>query len=147
MKDLNALDKLANESFLSWPEEIRDAMESWDYRQGYIRGWNDCEKARKQKVNKPVSDEVVKWFDQFWREYPKGIRGKSGKQPAFQKWCRLNPSKELFEKIITAVKRLKETEQWQKDGGKYIPNPLTFLNQARWEDEIPERTKSWTEFK
>lgn len=27
-------------------------------------------------------------------------------------------------------------EQWQRDGGQYIPHPATWLNQGRWKDEI-----------
>ncbi|HZP33038.1 MAG TPA: hypothetical protein VFB23_06695, partial [Candidatus Acidoferrales bacterium] len=34
------------------------------------------------------------------------------------------------------VERFKLTEQWQKEGGKYIPYPSRFLNGRRWEDEI-----------
>ena len=28
-----------------------------------------------------------------------------------------------------------------KDGGQYIPNPATWLNQQRWEDILPEAEK------
>ena len=147
MKDLKVLEKLANDSFNSLSQEERENMVWLDYVRGYVWGWNDCEKSRKKATIERIEPECKEYFDQFWKEYPGGIRGKSGKKPTLLKWIRINPNKSLFEKIIEAVKRYKETEQWQKDGGKYIPNPLTFLNQARWEDEIPERTKSWTEFK
>ena len=33
------------------------------------------------------------------------------------------------------VNAQKLSRQWQKDGGQYIPNPATWLNQGRWEDE------------
>jgi hypothetical protein len=32
----------------------------------------------------------------------------------------------------------KTSAQWQKDNGQYIPNPATWLNQGRWDDEIKE---------
>ena len=31
---------------------------------------------------------------------------------------------------------VKQTEQWKKDNGKFIPYPATWLNQERWTDEI-----------
>ena len=45
--------------------------------------------------------------------------------------------KELQEKIVTAVKDYAASPQWKKDNGQYIPHPATFLNQRRWEDEVP----------
>ena len=27
------------------------------------------------------------------------------------------------------------TAQWTKEGGQYIPNPTTWLNQGRWDDK------------
>ena len=41
------------------------------------------------------------------------------------------------ESLLTAIERQKCGRQWQEDGGKYIPNPATWLNQGRWEDEVP----------
>jgi hypothetical protein len=41
----------------------------------------------------------------------------------------------VLEQMLSAIARSKRTEQWQKDGGKFIPMPTTWLNQRRWEDE------------
>ena len=38
--------------------------------------------------------------------------------------------------MIKQIERLKDTEQWQKDDGKFIPYPATWLNGRRWEDEF-----------
>ena len=65
---------------------------------------------------------------------------------------RLNVSEDLLKEILKGLNNYKETEQWQKDNGKYIPNPATFLNQRRWEDSfevdegdvvIPEYAKGY----
>ena len=40
--------------------------------------------------------------------------------------------------LLTAVERQKCSSQWSRDGGQYIPNPATWLNQERWEDKLPE---------
>ena len=74
-------------------------------------------------------------FDAFWKAYPRKV----GKGKAREKWRKLKPSAALREKIMAAVAAQINSEQWAKDGGAYIPNPLTWLNQDRWDDELPPR--------
>jgi hypothetical protein len=38
--------------------------------------------------------------------------------------------------ILKAVKSQLDCQQWKRDGGQYIPNPATWINQGRWNDEI-----------
>lgn len=73
-------------------------------------------------------------FEEYWGECPK----KMGKGAAEKAWMKIRPDKELFEKIMSALRAMKQTEQWQRDNGRYIPMPSTWLNQRRWEDEIPD---------
>ena len=68
-------------------------------------------------------------FDAFWSEYPKKV-GKGAALKAFAK-----VKKEAYPLLVPAVQRQKQSAQWQKDGGQYIPNPATWLNQERWLDE------------
>lgn len=85
-----------------------------------------------------VSKELTiqeKRFDEFWKLYPK----KQGKGAARRCWVRIKPDTELFETIIKAVMDAKMSEQWQKERGQFIPNPATWLNQSRWEDELPQK--------
>lgn len=74
---------------------------------------------------------IQKRFDQFWSSYPKKV----GKGAAEKSWKRIKPTKELQEKIMSALQKVKKTEQWERENGRYIPNPSTWLNQKRWEDE------------
>jgi len=71
-------------------------------------------------------------FLRFWELYPK----RKSKGAALKAWKKINPSRELCEKIGDALKRLKASREWAADGGKYIPNPATWLNAAGWEDEV-----------
>jgi hypothetical protein len=71
-------------------------------------------------------------FDRFWSAYPKKI-GKGAAQKAFEK---AHIGKDLIETVLKAIDQQKNTDQWKKDGGQYIPNPATWLNQQRWEDEV-----------
>ena len=38
--------------------------------------------------------------------------------------------------MIAAIEAQKASEQWTREGGRYIPNPATWLNGGRWEDEM-----------
>lgn len=42
---------------------------------------------------------------------------------------------ETLKKILTALEWQKNTEQWQKENGQFVPMPATYLNQQRWLDE------------
>jgi DNA-binding MarR family transcriptional regulator len=86
---------------------------------------------RAHKTKKPMCDES---FQKFWSAYPKKV----AKVEAQKAWSKLKPTEELVERIIAAVKRQKQTRQWLKDNGQFIPNPTTWLNQKRWEDELPD---------
>ena len=85
-----------------------------------------------QRAKTPFASKKTKeMFDAFWREYPKR-RAKGNAEKAFAK---IKPSEQLFEAIMNGLKRAKTSEDWQKDNGKYIPYPATWLNGKRWEDE------------
>ena len=70
-------------------------------------------------------------FQLFWSAYPKKI-GKGLAEKSFQK---ITAPKETTESILKALSWQVESEQWKKDNGQFIPNPATYLNQRRWEDE------------
>ena len=77
-------------------------------------------------------------FDAFWKLYPRKV----GKAAAEKKFWQMVPQfpdepQELFE----AVEKQAASEQWQKDGGQYIPHPTTWLNQERWNDEVQSNVK------
>lgn len=68
-------------------------------------------------------------FADFWAAYPKKV----GKKDAYKAFCKL--SRELWPRLVPAVEAQKKSKQWQKDDGQFIPNPATWLNQGRWDDE------------
>jgi len=70
-------------------------------------------------------------FEDFWMAYPRKV----GKQAARTAWTRIKPSKATAEAIIEAVGKQKVTDQWTRDGGRFVPNPATWINQGRWEDD------------
>lgn len=69
-------------------------------------------------------------FERFWSAYPR----KAGKGAARKSFLKIAPSEALFEQIMLALSKVKQSEQWRKEGGQFIPYPSTWLNQERWED-------------
>jgi hypothetical protein len=70
-------------------------------------------------------------FQRFWEAYPKKV-GKGN----VEKWFKKNrPSQDLVDNMIQAIEDQKLSKQWQDV--QYIPLPATWLNQARWGDELP----------
>uniref|UniRef100_A0A6M3JHW0 Putative DNA replication protein n=1 Tax=viral metagenome TaxID=1070528 RepID=A0A6M3JHW0_9ZZZZ len=80
-----------------------------------------------QKKNKTYTSE----FLSFWEAYPKKI----GKDAAWKSWQSRNGDRPSIDIVLAALEVQSKTEQWQKDGGQFIPNPATWLNQGRWADE------------
>lgn len=79
-------------------------------------------------------------FGRFWAAYPKKV----GKANCERWFARHKVDEETLQAMLESLAYLKTTEQWQKDGGQYIPNPQTWLNGRRWEDESakpPKREK------
>jgi len=80
---------------------------------------------------KPLRTKVLDtYFEDFWYFYPKKV----GKDAAIKAWNKVKPDILL---VSDALKWQKESKQWQAEDGKYIPNPATYLNQGRWQDEAP----------
>lgn len=79
---------------------------------------------------KPIEETYSQSFLSFWSEYPK----KTGKDDAWKAWQKAKPE---LQDVLSALQWQKRSEQWVKDGGQYIPNPSTYINQGRWKDEPP----------
>lgn len=71
-------------------------------------------------------------FEAFMRAYPKRV----GKGAAYRAWRKLKPSQALQRRMVDAVRSQSTSSQWQRDNGKYIPNPATWINEARWDDDL-----------
>lgn len=88
---------------------------------------------KKNNINNTCPDCEMK-FSIFWNAYPKKV----AKKKALESFKKIQPDNELMKVILKAIEEQKQTEQWRKDAGKYIPMPVTWLNQERWNDEIAQ---------
>lgn len=76
-------------------------------------------------------------FEQFWAAWPKSVR-KGGKSTCLAKWNKLKLDTQA-DQIIKHVEWMKTTDAWTKQNGDFIPAPLVYINQMRWDGaEIPE---------
>jgi hypothetical protein len=76
-------------------------------------------------------------FDEFWKAYPKKI-GKGAAEKAFVR-AKINGR---LNEILDAITKQKGSPGWTKNNGEFIPNPATWINQRRWEDDLGQAQKS-----
>jgi hypothetical protein len=79
-------------------------------------------------------------FEAFWSGYPK----KKSRSDAEKAWRKLAPSPELTQRIMDAIAAQRNSLDWLKEAGKYIPYPASWLNAKRWEDELEVRIEALT---
>jgi hypothetical protein len=53
---------------------------------------------------------------------------------ALKSWLK---TKARIDDVLQALAWQKESDQWRRSDGQFIPNPATYLNQGRWQDERP----------
>lgn len=77
------------------------------------------------------AQEPPQGFATFWEEWPSSTR-KGAKQKCLEVWLRKGYEAQS-EAIVKHVASLKTKEDWLKSDGAYIPAPLVYLNQCRWD--------------
>ena len=86
------------------------------------------ESTRKKKV------DLAKAFDKFWKAYPRK------KSKIYARKCFVRAIKKVpLEKMLFAIAEQKNSTDWTKQKGKYIPHPSSWLNQGCWDDEVEHK--------
>lgn len=80
-------------------------------------------------------------FDKFWAIWP----NKKDRKRSLAAFVKINPDDALLQTILTAVAAQSATAKWIEDGGKFIPHATTWLNGARWEDDVKPVCGSFNE--
>ena len=76
-------------------------------------------------------------FEDFWKAWPSSPR-KGAKSACKKVWDKSYCDTQA-DQIIKHIEWMKTTDAWRKDNGAFIPAPLVYLNQQRWDGaEIPE---------
>lgn len=80
---------------------------------------------------RPSSVETVPdGFEAFWAAYPRKV----GKPAALKAFAKVRPTEEQLRDMLGAIADQRQSVQWSKDGGQFIPHPSTWLSQERWAD-------------
>ena len=91
---------------------------------------NKIEIKNEIKNEKEIENKgIPKMFEQFWGAYPKKV----GREEAYRVFCE---QKVPLSTLLPALEQQKVSPQWLKEGGRYIPNPATWLKDRRWQSDI-----------
>jgi len=80
---------------------------------------------------KNIRKEYTSEFLSFYQAYPKHV----AKDAAWKAWQKLNGACPPIADLISKIEEMKQTDDWKKENGKFIPHPATWLNGKRWLDE------------
>jgi hypothetical protein len=86
---------------------------------------------QEQDKNKTPSGQSP--FEVFYAAYPR----KEARKDAEAAFAKLNPDSELLAKMLAAVAAKRQSNDWTKESGKFIPLPATWIRAERWNDEVP----------
>lgn len=75
--------------------------------------------------------EIDDGFVLFWNNYPKKV----GKGKAEVAWKKHKPN---IDDVLKTLDWQKESKEWFKENGAFIPHPTTYINGKRWLDEPTE---------
>lgn len=95
------------------------------------QGAGSTDKRPKGKRAKTEPAYRPDWFERFWALYPR----RTNRVAAVRAWDKLQPDLELCKVMTVALRAQMQTSQWM-DGPEHIPHPSTWLNGARWLDEV-----------
>jgi hypothetical protein len=90
------------------------------------------EESRKQPCGRVEDPD----FLAFWEAYPRKV----AKPKAFAAWQKAKLP--AIADILASITAQSSSDQWSKDGGKYIPHPTTWITGERWSDVTATIRKS-----
>ena len=79
---------------------------------------------------KPTTGADSTGFDEFWALYPR----KENKAATLALWASKKCSGDSV-KLMIHLSSCKDSEQWVKDGGRFVPMASTYLRQQRYLDD------------
>jgi hypothetical protein len=71
-------------------------------------------------------------FDIWYQQYP----NKKSKGDARKAWAQTKSIRPTLQSMLEKLNQQCKSEDWRKDGGKFICYPATYLRSEKWDDEI-----------
>ncbi len=84
---------------------------------------------KKNKFSFPTNNS---FFNTFWTLYPKKTKG----QKALNWFNENQLDKKTLDIMLNAVDEHMQSEQWQRESGRYIPDCINWLENACWNDKL-----------
>lgn len=87
------------------------------------------EEIRREQIKKPTRTSALDdGFIEFYNSYPK----KKNRIDAEKAWRKIKPP---IDDVLKALEWQKQSDQWTKKGGEFIPYPASYINAGGWLDE------------
>jgi hypothetical protein len=96
----------------------------------------DIKKLMSEDSDELLFENSFSGFDRFWSAWPKHTR-KTSKKQCLSVWKK-KKLESRADHVIAVVEVMKESDEWKNDKGQYIPAPLVWLNQDRYDCEISD---------
>ena len=113
----------------SEPIEMRKSTEKRS-RGGDLEGGSSKSQTGLEGEEPKLKPLYSNGFLLFWTAYPK----RKDKGRAWRYWKREKLDGHLAQ-ILRAIAEQEKSDQWRREGGRFIKNPATWLNDRSWEDE------------
>lgn len=78
--------------------------------------------------------ELEPEFGKFWEFYPR----KKAKGDAYKAWMQTREKRPPLATILKALVVLKNSHDWQRENGQFVPYPATWLRSWGWADVAEE---------
>lgn len=115
-------------------EQNREAQARWRSKQKKVSSVSTNKQSKPMQMQYAEAEVEATAFGQFWKAYPKK-KAKGAAERAFKKYVNVE-----IVVLIDAVNRQKQSKDWIKDGGQFIPNPATWIHDRGWENEEMDST-------
>lgn len=85
----------------------------------------------KEKEDGGTGFDAAAAFEKFYAAYP----NRKNPKRARERWEKMKVTPEMYREIMEGLERAKNSMEWAKDDGAYIPHPSTWLNGEGWKSE------------
>lgn len=79
-------------------------------------------------------------FNAWYAAYPK----QTDRHEAERQWLAIRSNRPNLETLIDTLETQKQSAQWTRDDGRYVPSPAAYLSGHKWEDKLPAGKKPKT---
>ena len=90
---------------------------------------NPTQPILRHRADDGSTDEAFE--SKFWPAYPRHV----GKQAAAKAFAKLKPDPELLGEMLKSLAVQRQSPDWTRDEGQFIPHAATWINGKRWQDE------------